>query len=138
MYPRQHRIAAFLCLALAALDVVVAQLPHSHHHAASSSCTSSACKHHYCVQVQTCSHSTCSHTRCSHSSQSEPARPIESEQPCNHCTLCRHQSQAALPVTIAPVSLLAVFCEWLPDRRDAQIASHVPQTYRGRGPPGVL
>lgn len=146
MHPRYFRATAFLCLAIVALDAVVAQLPHTHRHLTADGCVStcehqhSGCSHSHTAK-STCSHShgcARSHSRCEHTCSSPAQSPTNQDDPCDHCSLCRHQSQAALPCTAAPVSLVCIFCELLPDQRDAQIVSVTPLVYRGRGPPGVF
>jgi hypothetical protein len=142
MHPRWFRATTIFCLAISAVDVVVAQLPHWHQQADGKICEHShgaaPTGHLHCNHSHRCSHShSCSH----HPSPPQPAQNDSAPQdsvPCDHCTLCRHQSQAALPVVVAPMSLLCTVCAEIPDQQQAQIAGLTPRVYQGRGPPAWL
>ncbi|WP_425615755.1 hypothetical protein NA78x_005686 [Anatilimnocola sp. NA78] len=139
MTPRHFRATTILCLAILAADLVVAQLPHTHSHAHGehASCHHSACQTHQ-QHEHTCAHA---HHGCSHSQAPQPAEqqtPVDSDVPCDHCTLCRHQSQAALPCTVVPALQIETFCAPVCVQQSSQIALFTPRVYQGRGPPSWL
>lgn len=143
MTPRYLRATAILCLAILAADVVVAQLPHSHYHSHgdhAATCNHSACQAHH-EHEHSCSHShhSCSHH---HPPATKPAKqqstPVDPDVPCDHCTLCRHQSQAALPCTMVPALQIETFCAPVFIQQSPQIAALTPRVYQGRGPPSGL
>jgi hypothetical protein len=140
MSPRMFRFTAYLCLAALALDAVVSTLPHQHGDLSSKDvCTASACSHRH--SHTSCQHS-CSHqhaSTCSHSHPPAPANPpTRGDEPCDHCSLCRHQAQAALPCTALPLLELLAYCAVLPDQQSPQVAAVVTHVYQGRGPPSAL
>jgi hypothetical protein len=143
--PRQFRITAWLCLAIAALDLVVSLLPHSH------AGLSAACSHGECVHAHAesaphshghagCSHShTCSHRACEQAPPAESSQvPSDRDVPCDHCAICRHQAQPALNCTTVVPPAFHAACELLPVQQFAQRTPSIPDVYEGRGPPAWL
>lgn len=134
--PRNFRLTAWLCLAILTLDSVVSQLPHSHaHHSATC-----AQRHSNCSCSHECSHTlTCSHHQCENSGQAKPVEtPTQHDGPCDQCTLCRHQAQAALTCTVVAPLLFQANFELLPDQKIAQLSPEPAHVYQGRGPPAWL
>jgi len=115
---RCHFFIALLAVALQALDCVVGSLGHSHAHpiAAVAGCDDHA--------------TGCSH----HHDEAPPLAPSENDEH-DDCSLCRHFSQAATPVTLMVEVVGCDHVEAFAPALQSVIAAAPISTHLARGPP---